>query len=87
MFCCAKPKDEKAELAEKPPVGVDIHDIKLASGGKNQKEEDIKARYAKALGSGFNPLLREGDSDRRVADAVKNHVQEYPHKMGGKLFL
>ena len=38
---------------------------------KNEEEKQIKARYAKVLGSAVNPVLREGNSDRRVADAVK----------------
>jgi isocitrate dehydrogenase len=38
---------------------------------KTEEEKDIKARYAKILGSAVNPVLREGNSDRRVADAVK----------------
>ena len=49
---------------------------------KNDKENDIKSRYAKVLGSAVNPVLREGNSDRRVADAVKAYAKAHPHSMG-----
>lgn len=49
---------------------------------KNDEEKQIKARYAKVLGSAVNPVLREGNSDRRVADAVKQYVKNNPHSMG-----
>merc|ERR1719428_638542 len=49
---------------------------------KNEKEEDIKARYAKVLGSAVNPVLREGNSDRRAAVPVKEYAFRYPHSMG-----
>ncbi|WP_354625202.1 NADP-dependent isocitrate dehydrogenase [Psychromonas sp. MME2] len=45
-------------------------------------EIDIKGRYAKVLGSAVNPVLREGNSDRRVADAVKQYAKDNPHRMG-----
>ena len=48
----------------------------------NDKEADIKARYAKVLGSAVNPVLREGNSDRRCAKAVKDYAKEFPHKNG-----
>ncbi|ANE35889.1 isocitrate dehydrogenase, monomeric [Campylobacter iguaniorum] len=48
----------------------------------NEKEVDIKARYAKVLGSAVNPVLREGNSDRRCAAAVKAYAKEFPHKNG-----
>ncbi|ALV24456.1 isocitrate dehydrogenase, monomeric [Campylobacter iguaniorum] len=48
----------------------------------NEKEADIKARYAKVLGSAVNPVLREGNSDRRCAAAVKAYAKEFPHKNG-----
>ena len=49
---------------------------------KNEEEKQIKARYAKVLGSAVNPVLREGNSDRRVADAVKQYAKNNPHSMG-----
>jgi len=45
-------------------------------------EKDIKARYAKIFGSVVNPVLREGNSDRRAAGAVKQFARNNPHKMG-----
>ncbi len=49
---------------------------------KNAEEAEIKARYAKVLGSAVNPVLREGNSDRRVAAPVKAYAQANPHSMG-----
>ena len=49
---------------------------------KTEAERHIKAAYAKVLGSAVNPVLREGNSDRRVADAVKQYAQKHPHSMG-----
>ncbi|MCL5051198.1 MAG: NADP-dependent isocitrate dehydrogenase, partial [Firmicutes bacterium] len=49
---------------------------------KNDEERDIKARYDKVKGSAVNPVLREGNSDRRAPAAVKNYVKKHPHKMG-----
>lgn len=48
---------------------------------KTEDEEEIKKRYAKVLGSAVNPVLREGNSDRRVAQPVKEYAQEHPHKL------
>lgn len=49
---------------------------------KNDAEASIKSRYGKVLGSAVNPVLREGNSDRRVAQAVKNYAKTHPHRMG-----
>ncbi|MFA7270727.1 MAG: NADP-dependent isocitrate dehydrogenase [Sterolibacterium sp.] len=49
---------------------------------KNDDEKAIKARYGKVLGSAVNPVLREGNSDRRAAASVKNYARKHPHKMG-----
>lgn len=49
---------------------------------KNDQEKEIKARYAKVLGSAVNPVLREGNSDRRVAEPVKEYAKKNPHSMG-----
>ncbi len=49
---------------------------------KNKEEEQIKARYDKIKGSAVNPVLREGNSDRRAPKAVKNYAKKNPHKMG-----
>ena len=48
---------------------------------KNDEENAIKTRYAKVLGSAVNPVLREGNSDRRAAASVKKFAQKHPHKM------
>lgn len=48
----------------------------------DEREAEIKARYAKVLGSAVNPVLREGNSDRRVAQPVKAYAQKHPHTMG-----
>ena len=49
---------------------------------KNDEEQAIHDRYAKVLGSAVNPVLREGNSDRRAPRAVKNFVRKHPHSMG-----
>ncbi len=48
----------------------------------NDEEKAIKARYGKCLGSAVNPVLREGNSDRRAPMAVKNYAKKHPHAMG-----
>ncbi|MFZ1504327.1 MAG: NADP-dependent isocitrate dehydrogenase, partial [Nitrospira sp.] len=49
---------------------------------KDDKEKDIKGRYDKVKGSAVNPVLREGNSDRRAPLSVKAHTRKHPHKMG-----
>jgi isocitrate dehydrogenase len=49
---------------------------------KNDTEKDIKSRYDKIKGSAVNPVLREGNSDRRAPKAVKNYAKNNPHSMG-----
>ena len=49
---------------------------------QNDAEKEIKTRYGKVLGSAVNPVLREGNSDRRAALSVKNFARKHPHKMG-----
>lgn len=49
---------------------------------QDEEEEEIKERYAGVLGSAVNPVLREGNSDRRVAQPVKAYAQKNPHKLG-----
>jgi isocitrate dehydrogenase len=48
----------------------------------NDSEKDIKGRYDKIKGSAVNPVLREGNSDRRAPRAIKNYVKKNPHSMG-----
>jgi isocitrate dehydrogenase len=49
---------------------------------KNDAEKDIKARYDKVKGSAVNPVLRQGNSDRRAPASVKSYARKHPHKMG-----
>jgi len=49
---------------------------------KTEEEKKIRGLYAKALGSAVNPVLREGNSDRRAPMAVKNYAKKFPHRMG-----
>ncbi|PLA74005.1 NADP-dependent isocitrate dehydrogenase [Hydrogenovibrio sp. SC-1] len=49
---------------------------------QNAEEEAVKATYAKVLGSAVNPVLREGNSDRRAPTSVKNFAKKHPHSMG-----
>ena len=49
---------------------------------QNEEEQTIKTRYARCLGSAVNPVLREGNSDRRAPMSVKNYARKHPHSMG-----
>ena len=49
---------------------------------KTDAEKELKARYAKVMGSAVNPVLREGNSDRRAPKAVKEYARKHPHSMG-----
>jgi len=69
-----------AAISELQARGYDLPDFPEEPA--NDAERDIKARYAKVLGSAVNPVLREGNSDRRVAIAVKNYAKANPHSMG-----
>ena len=70
----------KAAITELQTLGYDIPDFPEEPA--NAEEEAIKARYAKVLGSAVNPVLREGNSDRRVAGPVKEYARAHPHSMG-----
>lgn len=67
-------------IAELRSKGYDIPPY--PANPTNAAEAAIKKRYAKVLGSAVNPVLREGNSDRRVAAAVKEYAQKHPHKVG-----
>ncbi|GAB3198312.1 isocitrate dehydrogenase [Pontibacter aydingkolensis] len=69
-----------AAIKELQSQGYNIPDYPAEP--KTEEEKDIKARYSKILGSAVNPVLREGNSDRRVADAVKQYAKSHPHSMG-----
>jgi isocitrate dehydrogenase len=49
---------------------------------RDDRQRDVRAKYGKVLGSAVNPVLREGNSDRRVAAAVKAYARSHPHAMG-----
>jgi isocitrate dehydrogenase len=70
----------KAAIKELQTQGYDIPDYPEEPA--NDAEVAIKARYAKVLGSAVNPVLREGNSDRRVAGPVKEYARAHPHSMG-----
>ncbi len=70
----------KAAIKELKSRGYDIPDY--PEEPSNDEEKSIKARYAKVLGSAVNPVLREGNSDRRVAGPVKEYAKKHPHSMG-----
>lgn len=69
----------KSALKELQDKGYDIPDY--PEEPKNEEEKALKARFAKVLGSAVNPVLREGNSDRRAAASVKKFAQKNPHKM------
>ena len=67
-------------IAELRAKGYDVP--KYPREPKNEKEMDIQERYKSIMGSAVNPVLREGNSDRRVAPPVKAYAQKNPHRMG-----
>ncbi|MGD8874554.1 MAG: NADP-dependent isocitrate dehydrogenase, partial [Gammaproteobacteria bacterium] len=69
-----------AAISELQALGYDIPDYPAEPA--NAEEEAIRARYARVLGSAVNPVLREGNSDRRVAGPVKAYARNHPHSMG-----
>lgn len=90
-------QDPKANIVKLPNISASIPQLKaciaeLQSQGynvpefpeapKNADEEEIRARYSKILGSAVNPVLREGNSDRRAPGAVKAYARKFPHSMG-----
>ena len=70
----------KAAIAELQKRGFALPDYPEIPA--NDDEKDIKARYDKVKGSAVNPVLREGNSDRRAPKAVKDYARKHPHKMG-----
>lgn len=69
----------KEAIAELQAQGFDIPSY--PEEPKNEQEEQIKQKYSTCLGSAVNPVLREGNSDRRAAAAVKNFAKNNPHKL------
>ena len=70
----------KAAVEELQSQGYDLPDY--PEDPKNDEEKAIKAKFDKVKGSAVNPVLRQGNSDRRAAVAVKNYAKSNPHKMG-----
>jgi len=70
----------KAAIKELQSQGYKVPDY--PEDPKSDAEKEIKTRYGKVLGSAVNPVLREGNSDRRAAASVKNYARKNPHKMG-----
>ncbi|MBW3084687.1 Isocitrate dehydrogenase [NADP] 2 [Austwickia sp. TVS 96-490-7B] len=70
----------KAAIAELQEKGYDVPDYPEAPADEEARQ--IAARYAKVLGSAVNPVLREGNSDRRAPLSVKRFAQSHPHRLG-----
>ena len=70
----------KAAIAELQAQGIALPDY--PDEPKSAAEQDARARYDKVKGSAVNPVLREGNSDRRAPAAVKNYARNHPHSMG-----
>ncbi|UFQ14601.1 MULTISPECIES: NADP-dependent isocitrate dehydrogenase [Streptomyces] len=70
----------KAAIAELQGQGYALPDY--PDDPKTDEERDIRARYDKVKGSAVNPVLREGNSDRRAPASVKNYAKAHPHRMG-----
>ena len=70
----------KAAIAELQAAGYTLPDY--PDNPSSDEETDIRARYDKIKGSAVNPVLREGNSDRRAPLSVKNYARKYPHSMG-----
>lgn len=70
----------KAAIKELQSQGFNVPDY--PEDPKTDAEKEIKTRYSKVLGSAVNPVLREGNSDRRAAASVKQFARKHPHKMG-----
>src|SRR6201990_1798153 len=70
----------KAAVKELQDQGFDVPDYPESPSSDEEKE--IRARYDKVNGSAVNPVLREGNSDRRAPASVKNYAKAHPHRMG-----
>ena len=90
-------QDPDANIIKLPNISASIPQLREAIAELNEhgfavpeypddprdaEQEEIQARYAKILGSAVNPVLREGNSDRRAPIAVKNYARKNPHSMG-----
>ncbi|WP_146341357.1 NADP-dependent isocitrate dehydrogenase [Nesterenkonia sp. NBAIMH1] len=70
----------KAAIAELQSQGYKLPDY--PESPSSEEEQDIRARYDKVKGSAVNPVLREGNSDRRAPESIKKYVRANPHRMG-----
>ena len=70
----------KAAIAELQEQGFDLPDY--PDNPQSDDDKDTRARYDKVKGSAVNPVLREGNSDRRAPESVKNYARQHPHSMG-----
>jgi isocitrate dehydrogenase len=70
----------KAAIAELQQQGYALPDY--PDDPKSDEDRDVRARYDKVKGSAVNPVLREGNSDRRAPASVKNYAKTHPHRMG-----
>ena len=70
----------KAAITELQGKGYALPDYPDEPQG--EREKDLKARYGKSMGSAVNPVLREGNSDRRAPASVKAYARKHPHRMG-----
>ncbi|MBD0710477.1 MULTISPECIES: NADP-dependent isocitrate dehydrogenase [unclassified Streptomyces] len=70
----------KAAVAELQAQGYALPDY--PDDPKTEQDKDVRARYDKIKGSAVNPVLREGNSDRRAPGSVKNYAKAHPHRMG-----
>lgn len=70
----------KAVIAELQGKGYNIPDF--SENPQTDEEKAIREKYTTVLGSAVNPVLREGNSDRRAPSAVKNYAKKFPHSMG-----
>ena len=70
----------KAAIKELQAKGYRIPDF--PENPTTEAEKELKTRFGKVLGSAVNPVLREGNSDRRAAASVKNYARKHPHRMG-----
>ena len=90
-------QDPNANIIKLPNISASIPQLRAAIKELNAKgyavpafpedpqtdeDKDVRERYGKILGSAVNPVLREGNSDRRAPTAVKNYARKYPHSMG-----
>ncbi|GAA0794059.1 NADP-dependent isocitrate dehydrogenase [Marinobacterium sediminicola] len=90
-------KDPKANIIKLPNISASVPQLRAAikelqtqgydvpeyvENPQNEEEKDAHARYAKILGSAVNPVLRQGNSDRRAPAAVKAFARKFPHSMG-----